>query len=93
MGRLPVTGSIVQTAGAVAATGTLTLVSASSITQTGGTVAAGTLTGSSATTTALTSTGNAVGTLAGFTSNGGFTLADSTGLAVTQPVSDATSIT
>ena len=97
-GALSVAGAVTDAtsvglnASALALSGTLSAPSVTltatdgGIDQTAGAVAAGTLTGSSVTTAALTSTGRRVGTLAGFTSNGGFTQTDSTGLAGPNPV-------
>ncbi len=69
----------------------VTLIATGAITEgSGGGVIATTLTGSAV--SALLGTGNQVGTLAGFATNAGFTLADRTGLTVSGPVTDGTSV-
>ena len=70
----------------------VSLTASGAIAEAGGSIVAGTLTGSSGGTTSLGNPGNAVATLGAFSSVGGFALTDGTGLVVTGPVADATSV-
>ncbi len=87
------TGDLTQTAGAIAATDTLTLLAtAGNIAQQGGTIAANLLTGTAGRQTSLVSAGNAVVTLGNFGEPFGFALVDGESLTVTGPVTDRTGI-